>query len=140
CILHQCNAAIVKIFLQNGAKIFLKNKFGETLLHSCCINWVNGVEIAKLLFENGARVLLEDQDSRLGFTPLHMAAFYGNLELVKLFIQNGANLYLSDNFGRLPVYVALEQRKFEIFKYIKSKMKFCSDNSTIDTKEFQRDE
>lgn len=47
-----------------------------------------------------------DAKDALGRTPLHMAAFYGNLKASEVLIGNGANINAKDRIGMTPLHAA----------------------------------
>ena len=63
-------------------------------------------EIQKLISENPS--LLESKD-RVGFTPLHIAAFYGQTEAAMLLINHKANLDSKNNNKNTPLHIAAMQ-------------------------------
>lgn len=50
---------------------------------------------------------INDQDERMGVTPLHIAAGDGNMTLVKFLLeQPGCRTSMADHSGRMPSYMA----------------------------------
>lgn len=58
---------------------------------------VNSSVLAKMLLKKGANI---NYQNRIGLTPLHFAACYGNAEMAKLFIDHHANTSLVANDNR----------------------------------------
>jgi len=65
------------------------------------------IDIARYLIEQGADVNLKDKDKS---SPLHNAAFLGNLEIVDLLLKKGASSVNEGNFrGQTPLLFACEK-------------------------------
>ncbi len=78
---------IVKILLDNGAKVNAESLRGDTALHFACAG--NGQEkIVKLLLAAGANV---NATNRCGTTPLSKATAFCRDDLVKLLLDRGAS-------------------------------------------------
>ena len=93
----------VKLLLEHGADINIKENYGWTALHMACryCNEDSSIECVKLLLEHGADVNAKEND---GWTALHLACRYCNedssIECVKLLLEHGAdinikNIYIS---------------------------------------------
>ncbi|KAL9999862.1 putative ankyrin repeat-containing domain-containing protein [Helianthus debilis subsp. tardiflorus] len=79
------NVEIVKILLDRGADVNLKNDGGRTALHyAASKGWV-----------------------KVGCTPLHRAASTGNSELCELLIEEGADIDAVDRAGQTPIMTAV---------------------------------
>lgn len=93
--LHECvrltNIDMIKILVQNGAKLEVKDVDGETATSK-------SPELVQVLLGGGANPNTQGED---GWTALMMAARDGNYEITKLLLEAGADLYLGrDMFGR----------------------------------------
>jgi ankyrin repeat protein len=55
---------------------------------------------------------------RLEYTPLHWAAFLGDLEMVQLLISKGAELNPIDPSWGTPLHLAAEQAQVEVVKFL----------------------
>jgi ankyrin repeat protein len=77
------------------------NHKGQTALFSCCGRGYRGKKaVLKLLRRNASPSMADYQ----GRTPLHEAAFYGDLELLELLLIRNANLDAVDNKGFTPLH------------------------------------
>jgi len=66
----------------------VRNEKGQTPLYWACeLKSDTGVELAALLIKHGADVNLPEDH---GFTPLHLAAYIGNVSVVRLLLESGA--------------------------------------------------
>ncbi|PQE30580.1 Ankyrin protein [Rutstroemia sp. NJR-2017a WRK4] len=92
--------AIVKLLLEHGADVRLRNRKGQTPLHLVTTD----TELMELLLANGAG--LNDADAE-GNTALHFAA--SNLryvEAVRFFISRGADLHARNSKWNKPLHEA----------------------------------
>jgi ankyrin repeat protein len=60
-------------------------------------------DIVRLLIDHGADVTAQDETH---LTPLHHAAFWGNVETVRLLIQQGADVTAQDSSKTTPLHLA----------------------------------
>lgn len=97
--------AIVRMFLEYGAEVNVRNTNGDTPLHTAAEE--GSVEMLRLLLRHGA-----DLDARndQGETPLYRIIFRGELHeypdrmaALKLLLRNGANPNIPDNEGETPL-------------------------------------
>lgn len=93
-------------------------------LHLCAQE--DKVEVAKILVKNGAKVdaltrvssLLENKKleslllcffAQAGYTPLHVAAHFGQINMVRFLLSQGANVDNSTAIGYTPLHQAAQQ-------------------------------
>src|SRR5688572_14526788 len=80
------------------------------------------VDIVKILLEANVDVnkaCPKTPDRRAGLTPLHSAAFNGNLEIVKLLVEKGANIEAELDFWNLtPIFMAIQNNKLNVIIYL----------------------
>ena len=91
--LHKaCSAGhgnIVKLLLENNAKVNVRNKDGATPLHLACME--GHLKIIQLLIDHGVADIVNSKDN-LGWTPLREACEGEHFEIGKLLVANGADL------------------------------------------------
>ena len=114
---------LIKIRLENGADI---NQLGlgwyeGTALHLAVRD--DQQEIAVLLLERGAAVDVRDHND---YTPLHNAAWNGNLAMVKLLFDAGADIMARTYSGRTPLSCAYRSKKVEVIEFIEGKLQTTS--------------
>jgi len=105
---------VVKVLLERGARPSLPSRDqGFTPLHSAVATDAgpSGHEIIRLLLEAGAD---PNAKSREGGTPLHTAAFTGDLEGAELLLAYGADPNASDPKGHTPLDIARDRRNIEV--------------------------
>jgi ankyrin repeat protein len=105
---------VVKVLLERGAKPSVPSRDqGFTPLHSAVANDAGDAihEIVRLLLDAGADPNLK---SREGGTPLHSAAFTGDLEIVELLLAYAADPNATDPKGQTPLDIARDRRNVEV--------------------------
>ena len=105
---------VVEALLERGASPSLASRDqGFTPLHSAVATDAGPGEngIVRLLLEAGAD---PNAKSREGGTPLHTAAFTGDLEIADLLLAYGADPNATDAKGLTPLDVARDRRNVEV--------------------------
>jgi ankyrin repeat protein len=105
---------VVKALLDRGAKPSLPSRDqGFTPLHSAVATDAAGSErdIVRLLLEAGAD---PNAKSREGGTPLHTAAFTGDLEIAEMLLAYGADPSATDPKGLTALDIARDRRSVDV--------------------------
>ena len=98
------NLEIMKLLIDNGAIVEVKDCFGCPVLHIAC---EKGIEFVKLLILNGADPNSLDAYKK---TPLHAAIVCGSsYQVVNFLLKTGVNTSLKDYAGKTAVALALEK-------------------------------
>ena len=91
---------------------------GETVLHIACMK-KDQPDVIDLLVQSGADVNAQAAD---GFTPLHIAAIYGNFRIVRKLVDLDADVNIITANGKNAAGVAHLFEESEIEEYLVSKM------------------
>jgi cytohesin len=91
----------LRIALRKGADPNITNRFGQTALHTAIIN--HNHKAVRLLTRHGAKV---DQGDINGFTPLHIAAYEGELISLTCLLKKGGDPNQTNDFGETPFLLA----------------------------------
>lgn len=93
---------VVKILVENGARVNLFSNTGLTPLHYAVKS--GNEEIVGYLLEHGA--FLNVKDNREGWTELHLAAALGYTRIASLLLEKGSSPQLKNNEGKTPLEFA----------------------------------
>jgi len=104
------NLEVVKILVQHGAGLHLRNKDGWDAFHIACRT--GDVQLVEHLYEGNQQSMRSVSGN--GRTPLHTAALHGRTDVIK-FIRKIAIIPFScaDNCGSLPVMDAVRSGKVD---------------------------
>ena len=109
-----CNKSkeIVDFLIEHGANVNREGRFHP--LHYLAGN--GHAENIKLLIEKGANVdaQIKHDTQLLGFSPLMMAAKFGQSKAVDELLANGANALLANKNGESPLKISLQSNQHEM--------------------------
>jgi ankyrin repeat protein len=77
----------------------------EKLLVEVVLRHGSAIDQRQLIPRTQLRTTVSMAQQSHGWTPLHYAAFYGDVELVQLLLDRGANANVKDGRGRTPLFV-----------------------------------
>ncbi|OXU28059.1 hypothetical protein TSAR_015276 [Trichomalopsis sarcophagae] len=81
----------------------LQNLSTYNFLH--CVAQNEDMNVMHLVLDKGLPI--NQQDSDLGMTPLHLASYYLNVEYVRQLIARGADIKIKNSLGLTPVFMSL---------------------------------
>ena len=105
----------ITILLAHGAKLNIKDAYGNTALHNCCqTGFLSALQSILLLGNNkNATQRLMCSRNGQGQTPFHVACAAGSTAIIEKLLSISVAtsmkaMQLCDNFGRTPLLVAIE--------------------------------
>ncbi len=108
---HFGNDKVVSFLLSKGADIQAKSRDGKlnnTALHAAIAG--NHEHIVNLLLSHGADVSSTCEGSlRLGFSPLHVAAYFGRVSIAEVLLVRGADKHAENSDGDTPASIAVSK-------------------------------
>ena len=113
---HHRNIKMVKLLLDNGAKVDFTTGDGYTSLMDAAFS--GNLEIAKALIEHGANI--NATTDIIHSTALILAVEGNQVEMVKYLIKNGANVNIKKNNGKTALKYAEENKNAAIIKALKA--------------------
>jgi ankyrin repeat protein/2-C-methyl-D-erythritol 4-phosphate cytidylyltransferase len=108
------NPQQINYFLYIGVPIIIEDSYQSSILHFLPL--FNAVESFKLLLQKGANA---NRKNNGGCSPLHVAAFSGNLNILKLLLDSGADINAQNNLGGTPLYCATFYKRFAAADFLK---------------------
>jgi ankyrin repeat protein len=99
--------SMVRVILDQGVR--------PTIFEACAAGLAG--DVARLLKENPRLV---NERSHDGWTPLHLAAFFGRVELVKILLEAGAPMLAisNNNESNLPINAAAAGRRNDVVRFL----------------------
>jgi len=124
-----------KLFIENGARLDIKNTFGKTPLEygdksirrefSIIQNLSLGKnKLVMKLIESGANIKEKDKD---GNSALHIASKKGAYDISKILLQKGVDINAENNYGETALLLSIMYKKYEITDFLlknKANIKF----------------
>lgn len=104
---------VVKVLLESGADVRMASRpLGFTPLHSAVADDAGEVtkDIVKMLLDKGADPNAKNAN---GSTPVHTAAFTGNVPVLEMLLEAGGDPQAPDKEGRSPLDLARERGNTE---------------------------
>ncbi|HEY3218100.1 MAG TPA: ankyrin repeat domain-containing protein [Candidatus Limnocylindria bacterium] len=106
--------AVAAVLIEQGADVHMASKpAGFTPLHSAVADDAGPAtkDLVRMLLDAGAD---PNAPSATAFTPLHTAAFTGNIPVVQMLLAAGGDPHVPDNKGQTPLDVAREKQHSEV--------------------------
>lgn len=91
----------IKLLLEEGAGVNVKNENGWTPLHWATRN--GHADAVRVLLDKGAHM---NAKNNCGSTPLHLASHLGRVEVAYVLLDRGADLNTKNDSGKTPLDVA----------------------------------
>jgi len=104
---------VVKLLLDNGADLAVRDKYGATSLNCASAN--GHLEVVKLLLDKGADISVRDKYEA---TPLNCASANGHLEVVRLLLDKGADISVRDKYGATSLNCASANSHLEVVRLL----------------------
>ena len=119
----------VKLLLEHGANVHVRNRFGETLLHNAVmmLGESDTYLMARILIANGVVV---DSVDYLGWTALHTASFRNMCDVIRLLLLGKADVTLKTAGNQSAFQLASLTKNKEMLKEAEVKAEEAHVNDT----------
>jgi len=126
---------LVMFLIERGADHTLVDNSGRGVLHWAAID--GRADLMEFLLQTVLqRGLKIDEPDGGGDSPLHLAAFHGNLPAVRLLVRHGADPVFANASGFTAVELATVRRKWHIANYL-SDFRLHEQDKAKDEKEYK---
>lgn len=102
---HLGQLSVMKLLIQNGADLDVRNKYGQTAMHISTKYKLP--KVVELLIQNRANPNLKQTE---GYAPIHDAASYPigskGEDILNILIEYGADINIQSNRGQTPLLIA----------------------------------
>jgi ankyrin repeat protein len=108
------NVDIIKILLDNGASVNIRDINGQTALHWAVLPpWDTGDKkgVITLLLRRGAEIDARRND---GNTPLHCVVMWGRIDTVKMLLKAGADPKVKNKKRIMPIELSKGNKDIEM--------------------------
>ncbi|KAJ5728342.1 ankyrin repeats (3 copies) domain-containing protein [Penicillium malachiteum] len=113
----QLNMGVVRSLLKAGADPSALDSDGKSPLFNAMLHHTRGLEISRVLLENGANVSRSDKVVP-GLQPIHCAAQTGNIEGMKLLLEFDADVNAPSHTGESILHMAALAGRTLIARYL----------------------
>jgi ankyrin repeat protein len=102
---------VAETLLEHGGNVDVRGKREQTTLHKT-IYWHDklAIEVVQFLLEHGADLNAQRNDL---WTPLHLAAYNGNLAVARILLDHGADVNLRNDDDQAPLHLLSGQETFQ---------------------------
>ncbi|CAC5401582.1 unnamed protein product [Mytilus coruscus] len=107
---------IVKMLLQQNCEVNKLDEKGGNSFYIACQN--NHIDICNLLIEHHVKLNINISLNDLGYTPLIIASFKGNIAVVELLLKNKCDVNLCDKENRSALFCAVRGNQIKIVKLL----------------------
>lgn len=114
CAVRAANLEATKLLLEAKPNAHLRSTEGLSVLHIAAAHGT--LDIVKELVAHG--MMIDEADSKNGWTPLHYAAMQGHLELTQWLVSDGSRPGNTDKSDFTPMMLAVLHGRFPCFQYL----------------------
>ena len=97
-------AEIYNLLLEYKANIYLKDLYGDSVLHVATMNGADDTTLKQLILA-GADI---NERNKEGITPLALAVDHRRTAIIQFYIDAGADIHAEDNMGETPLTRSLK--------------------------------
>jgi hypothetical protein len=109
-----------------------KNMSSKDIFYAATIGTVE--DIRYFIEEKGVYVNARDNS---GWTPLHVAAKYGNIEAVKFLVSKGADIHVTDRQGFTPLHQVAFHGRINVAERIETAKFLISNGANVNAKTYE---
>jgi ankyrin repeat protein len=114
----EAQESIIKLIVENGADLSVKNRKGETLITYMISKHIFTTDSLLSDYILGLNKTLLNDVNVDGINPLHLAITNESNSLVKKLVDMGTNLEIADSNGDKPLFLALDKNMFKTMEYM----------------------